>query len=153
MAGRRASVNGQTLRGDAVTLERAGLALPLLSPAQFDALPADELVQRRSAELAAGQVLMQMRLAAQASDWTAVDHLLAGAQTQFAGNEWVATILSAMAEVAQSRSRERMMKEARYSSAKLNSRLASTNELHLSVSAEDGPAYLRRKPLQGKSDL
>jgi hypothetical protein len=58
-----------------------------------------------------------------------------------------------MAEVAQSRSRERMMKEARYSSAKLNSRLASTDELHLSVSAEDVPAYLRRKPLQGKKDL
>lgn len=149
----RVSVLGKTLQGEPVALERTGLALPVMSPAAFNALPEDELVQRRSHEIAAGRALAVMRSAAQAGNWTEVDSLLASAQAEFAGNDWVASILAAMAEVAQSRSRERMMKEARYSSAKLSARLASKDEIAFSVSSEDVPAYLRRKPLQGKGDL
>jgi len=149
----RVSVSGQSLQGEAVALEKAGLALPVLSPSAFDALTDDELVQRRSAELAAGQFLTHMRSAAHAHDWAAVDSMLADARKRFAGNEWVAGILEAMTALAQSRSRERMMKESMYSSAKLSSRLAAKDEIVSCVTAAHEPAYLRRKREQGKGDL
>lgn len=148
----RVSVTGQSLQGEPVTLERAGLALPVLSPAAFDALVEDELVQRRIQELAAGQALNRMRSAAQREDWAAVDRLLAEAEAEFAGNEWVAGMLQAMGIVAQSRSQARMMKEAKYSASKLSSRLAAKDEIQFSRTAEVVPAYLRRKDLQGKAD-
>ena len=110
-------------------------------------------VRRRIDELAAGQVLMQMRAAALAGDWAAVDKLLADAQARFAGNPWLAGILEAMVEVAASRSRERMMKEAKYSSSRLNARLTEKDEAQFSLSDDAAPAYLRRKRLQGKGDV
>lgn len=153
MAVLEVSVCGNTLEGEPVVLERARLALPVLSQAAFDALPEDELVGRRAAEVAAGRMLIRMRAAAEAGDWAVVEEMLADAHRQFAGNEWVAGILAAMAQVVKSRSRERLMKEARYSSAKLQSRLASKDEMAFSMSMADEPAYLRRKSLQGKKDL
>ena len=149
----RVSVTGQSLQGEPVALEKAGLALQVLSPSAFDALVEDELVLRRSAELAAGQFLVQMRSAAKAHDWAAVDGTLVDARARFAGNEWVAGILEAMTDLAQSRSRERMMKEAMYTSSKLSSRLAAKDEVSSSASSAEVPAYLRRKRQQGKADL
>ena len=70
--------------------------------------------------------------------------------------ERVAAVLAATKHIAESRSRERMMKEAMYSSGKLRSRLSARNEaVSFSVAEEsiDVPAYLRRKPAQGKGDL
>ena len=149
----RVAVTGQSLQGEPVALERAGLALTVMSPAACDALAEDGLVRRRSDELAAGQVLMQMRAAAMAGDWSAVDKLLADAQARFVGNPWLVGILEAMVEVAASRSRERMTKEAMYSSSRLNMRLAEKNEARFCTSDEAAPAYLRRKKLQGKREV
>ena len=150
----RVSVTGQSLQGEPVALERVGLALPVLSPASFDALLRDELVARRAQEVAAAEVLNQMRTAAQAMDWVLVDRLLAEAEAAFAGNEWVAGMLEAMGGVARSRSQKRMMKEALYSSSRLSARLASKDEGQFSLdAAQPVPAYLRRKKLQGKGDL
>ena len=149
----RVSVTAQDLHGEPVVLERTGLALSVVTPAAFAALVDDELVRRRCDELAAGQVLTQMRSAAEAGDWARVDQLLSDAQKAFASHEWLAGILGAMATLAQSRSHERVMKEAMYSSAKLSSRLAARDELSHSLSEADGPAYLRRKRQQGKADV
>lgn len=52
-----------------------------------------------------------MRAAAHHGDWTAVDGLLEEASRQFADNDRVAAVLTAMKDIAESRSRERMMKE------------------------------------------
>lgn len=152
----RVAIEGRSLEGEAVVLERAGLALPVMSAAAFDGLTDDELVARRLAELAAADALSRMRALADQEDWAAVDRLLEKAVMQFAGNEWVAAVLAAMKEIAQSRSRERMMKEAMYSSAKLRSRLSAKDEaVSFSATAEafDIPAYLRRKPSQGKGGV
>lgn len=150
----RVSVIGQSLEGEPVQLERAGLSLPVLPPAAFDALPDDDLVNRRLIELAAADSLMAMRQSASAEDWARVDQQLELASRQFAGNEWVAAVLDAMRSIATSRERDRMMKEMMYSSGKLRSRLAAKDEsLAFSVAeGMDGPAYLRRKPAQGKGD-
>ena len=152
----RVSVEGRSLAGEAVALERAGLALPVMSASAFDKLTDDELVSRRLVELAAADALSRMRTAADHGDWAAVDGQLEEARRQFAGNEWVAAVLSAMKEIAESRSRERMMKESMYSASKLRSRLSAKDEdVRFSVVREsfEQPLYLRRKPLQGKDAL
>lgn len=149
----RVAVAGQSLEGDPVALERAGMALPVLQQAAFDALPEDELVARRLVELAAAVALTLMRTAAGRGDWAMVDRLLDEAARRFADNEWVAAVLAAMKEIADSRSRERMMKESMYSSGKLRSRLSPKDEgsgFMAELEASQQPAYLRRKPAQGK---
>lgn len=128
----------------------------MLTPGARDALTDDELVTRRLVELAAAEALTRIRAAAGRHDWAAVDRQLEEASRQFAGNEWVAAMLQAMNGIAEGRSRERMMKEAMYSSGKLRSRLVAQDEGMQFCAAEDAlsvPAYLRRKPSQGKGDV
>lgn len=60
----RISVQGLSLDGEAVQREFAALALPVLNQAAFDMLADDELVTRRSVELAAASALTQMHAAA-----------------------------------------------------------------------------------------
>ena len=75
----RVAVVGQSLEGDAVSLERVGLSLPVMVSTAFDNLAEDELVTRRLVELAAAEALMGMRHAAAANDWARVDALLEAA--------------------------------------------------------------------------
>jgi len=150
----RVSVAGASLEGDPVHLERCGLSLPVMSSAAYDNLADDELVTRRLVELAAAEALMAMRSAAAAGDWALVDKQLEEASRRFAGNGWVAAMLEAMRSIAASRERERAMKEMMYSSSKLRSRLAAKDE-NVSLCASEAmstPAYLRRKPSQGKGN-
>lgn len=152
----RVTVLGQSLEGEPVQLERSSLALPVIGPSAWEALTDDELVTRRLVELAAAEALTRMRAAAARNDWAAVDRLLEDASRQFAGNEWVAAMLQAMKGIAEGRSRERIMKEAMYSSGKLRSRLVAQDEdVQFCAAAESVslPAYLRRKPSQGKGDM
>ncbi len=147
------SIEGRSLEGERVQLERAGLALPVMSQAGFDGLSDDELVTRRLVELAAADALTRMRAAADADDWTTVDRLLEEASRRFAGNEWVGALLEAMKAIADGRSRARMMKELIYSSTNLRSRLVAKDEgVQFSAAMEsvDRPSYLRRKSTQGK---
>lgn len=96
-----------------------------------------------------------MRSAAAAGEWARVDALLEAASRQFAGNGWVAAMLEAMRTIAAGRERQRAMKEMMYSSSKLRSRLAAKDESMAFCAAESAsvPAYLRRKPAQGKGDV
>ena len=152
----RVSVEGLSLAGEPVQLERTGLALQVLSPSAHDALADDDLVTRRLVELSAAEALTLMRAAAGRGNWDVVDRMLHDASVQFAGNAWVAAMLAAMQSIASSRERERMMKESMYSSSKLRSRLVAKDEMANRLAAHeqvDTPAYLRRKTSQGKADL
>ena len=152
----KVSVEGQSLQGEPVQLERTGLALPVLSPEAFSGLPTDELVTRRLVELSAAEAMQRMRRAAAEHDWEAVDRMLEAAGREFAGNEWVSAMTEAMKGIALSRSRERMMKESGYSSGKLRNRLVAPDEMaNFSAAMErhEVPAYLRRKASQGKGDV
>lgn len=152
----RVSVEGRSLEGEEVQLERSGLALPVLSPTACAALTDEELVARRLVELAAAEALNRMRAAVAGHDWATVDRMLEEASRQFAGSEWVAAMLEAMKRIAESRSRERLMKESTYSSARLSSRLVSKDEgesFSAAMESIEVPAYLRRKVEQGKGDV
>jgi len=148
----RVSIEGLSLEGEVVQLERAGLSLPVLAPGVHATLAEDELVARRLAELSAADALEAMRAAAAAGDWPRVDALIEDASRRFAGNEWVAAMLAAMRAIAASRERERAMKETLYASGKLRARLAARDEAVRFSAVEEWevPAFLRRKPAQGK---
>ena len=64
-------------------------------------------------------------------------------------------MLEAMRSIAAGRERERAMKEMMYSSDKLRSRLAAKDEsLRFCLADTDSvPAYLHRKPAQGKGEV
>ncbi len=146
------SVRGEDIAGQAVQFERASLALQVLAPSAYDALVDDELVVRRAAEVRAAGLMANMRAAALAGDWAAVDALLADAHAQLSGYPWLASVLASMRDVAATRVRASVAKEAMYSQSQLTRRLASKDE-HLSILADESlPAYLRRKPRQGKDE-
>jgi Ca-activated chloride channel family protein len=147
------AVRGHSLQGEPVQLERAALALPVLPARDWEALPQDALVLRRVVELQAAQALAAMRTAAMQGDWPAVDAMLDRAQVDLAGHDWVDGVLQGMREIASSRQRDRMMKEALYSRAHFARRLASKDEGAAPVVGEDVPAFLRRKRMQGKGEL
>ena len=81
-----------------------------------------------------------------------MEKLLEEASRRFAGNEWMAAMLQAMRSLAANREYERAMKEMMYSSSKLRSRLAAKDEglKFCAPEAMSAPAYLWRKPAQGK---
>lgn len=145
----RVKARASTLDGAPIAIRSVRLSLPVMSRAAWSKLQEDPLVVRRCVELEAGEVLSRVRRLASDGDWAEVDRLVARAQVSFEGNAWVAAILKSMTEIASDRSRERTMKEAMYSSAKLRSRLAGKRELEGADSGEEA-AYLRRKPTQGR---
>lgn len=150
------SVTGQTLEGQSMQLDMAGLSVPVLPKAGFEALAEDELVARRLVELAAAEALMTMRIAAAEGNWAQVELQLEQASRRFAGNEWVTAVLEAMRSVAESRDRDRSMKAMYFSSSRFRSRLSDKAEgTDYSAAAESSsvPSYLRRKPSQGKGDV
>ena len=129
------------------------LSLPAVNPAAYSALAEDLLVQRRMAEVDAANLLRGTREAAKRGDWTEVDRILKQAETDFAGNEYVAGVLASIRGVAESRQRDRFMKDALYASAGFNKRLAQANE-SLDFAAElDAPSFLRRKRAPGKEEF
>lgn len=153
LAALRVAVTGRSTDGEAVALERTGLALPVLSAAAFDALPEDELVARRVIELEAADALVRVRRAARDGDWDEADRLIGQSLARFEGHAWVSSILDAMRGLAHGRDRARMMKESMYSSMSLRSRLAAKDEdaaFSMREELSSRPSYLRRKPVQGK---
>lgn len=148
----RVAVRASTLQGVEVAMERTALSLPVLAPAAWDALPDDEDVRRRFTELDAADTLAAMRAAAGDGDWGRVDQLLGAARERFAGHAWLAAMLQAMTALAAERDVARSLKELAYSSDKLRNRLVRyTESAAFSVADElEVPAYLRRKPVQGK---
>ena len=150
----RVAVTGHDLHGRAVRLERTALSLPVLAPAAHEALAEDPLVLRRTTELAAADLLEQMRGMAAAGDWPQVGSMLDAARQRFGPHEWLAAVLEQMQTIAREQQRERALKELLYSAGTLRTRLAARDEQRWSATAEaiDVPAYLQRRSSQGKAD-
>ena len=146
----RVGVNARRADGAPVTLGPVALELPVLSAEAWRAHPEDELVMRRSVEVAAAQVLDHVRRVADEGDWEQVARLVEKAAEQYQAHDWVRGILSAMQRVAASRSRDATKKEALYSSTKLSARLAAKRESASDTPMDEMPSFLRRKPQQGK---
>lgn len=130
----------------------AGLPpLPVVDTAQRRALPADVLVTRRMLELAAGEMLQELRTAIAGDNWERARRLLDDAATRFHGHEWATAVLATMRRLVAGREKSRAMKEASFSSQSMHRRLASRDEAMYSEASERSiPTFLRRKPEQGK---
>ena len=149
----QAGVTGSTLEGQPIAYPDATLTLTAVSPAAWDAVLPDSLVAARLAELAAAELLVQARRAADAGDWEAIDRMLAEARQRFAGFPWVIEILESVEEIARERDMARFSKESLYSSRKMHSRLSSKDELGATADEGAKASYLRRKKAQGKAQF
>ena len=126
--------------------------LPVVGIAEWQAMPVDELVARRLLELDAGDALEAVRAAVEADNWGQAQKLVDDAATRFAKNDWAAAIIATMRRLIGERDKRLALKEAAFSSRSMNSRLSLRDE-PLSSSEDEAPsvpAFLRRKPEQGK---
>jgi len=65
----------------------------------------------------------------------------------------VQEVLNSMAELARQKDQAHFAKEARYSSRRMNTRLAAKEEMASIASDGDAQAFLRRKSAQGKTQF
>ena len=157
-------VAGRVMLPITISLEAAGrdsapvflmAALPplaVVSAAELAAMPADEAVARRAAELDAAAALDDVRAAIAVVNWERARRLLEDAQARFAAHEWASAILATMRKLVADRDAQRSMKEARYSSSRMASRLVVAGESDRAMAQEtELPLYLQRKGAQGKS--
>lgn len=128
-------------------------ALPVVSEAVWSAMPADELVARRLAEVNAAALQRQAREAVQRGDWRRVQRLLAEVTSLAAEQPWIQGTVEQLERMLRQRDHVRMSKELAYSSMKMAHRVAEIGEERdFSLLAESAkPAHLRRKSLQGRS--
>jgi Ca-activated chloride channel family protein len=126
-------------------------ALPEVQPAEYDAMQAHELVQRRIHEMEAARLQLQIRQAALQGDWIQVEQLLARLEALGRHEPWVAASIAFTRQLMRERDELRMSKEMLYKSRKMQQRLSSTDESLFSAAAEyETPAFLRRKTTEGR---
>ena len=146
------SAGFQDIEGRSHEVKAESLELPSLSSPAWNAVAEDELVARRVAELEAARIQDEAYEAARCDDWEEVRRLLAEARENAKGNEWLGEVADKLQELAAVKDNVMFRKESRYSSAKMNFRLASVNELEEGLAGVPRRAYLRRKSEQGKKE-
>ena len=149
----QAGVTASTPEGEPIAFRDAVLTMKAMTAAAWEALLPDALAAERLAELQAGQLLEQARAAGAAGDWAAIAQLLEEARRRFANYPWVVEVMEGMDEIAKMQDRERFMKEALYSSKKMNSRLSAKSESSALAMDALAPSFLRRKKAQGKAQF
>src|SRR5262249_18044361 len=147
-----ASLAFADLDGRAAHSEPAHLRLPVVSAGAFAAMPVNELVSSRIAELNAAELQEQARSAAQRGDWSDVQRLLQELRAQAVGSPWLSASVDELAAYAQRQERERFSKEALYKAGAMRNRLAALDEQQAwSADLEVAKAsFLRRKLEQGR---
>lgn len=126
-------------------------ALPEVQPAEYEAMQAHELVQRRVHEMTAAQLQLQIRQAALGGDWMQVEQLLTHLETLGRHEPWVAASIAFTRQLMRERDQQRMSKEMLYKSRKMSQRLSSTDEVCFREADEvEVPAFLRRKMAEGR---
>lgn len=144
----RVSVGYQDLGGRQYELTSPPLALPVLGDDAWRALPADELVARRAAELAAADLQRRAREAVRDGDWPLVDLLLRDARRLAAASPWAGDVVAELEALAAQRDSIRFMKEAAFATHRMNTRLASKVE---EAADYEAPAWMKRKRRQGRA--
>lgn len=125
--------------------------LPVLSAAEYDAMPAEDLVVRRFDELAVAAILTQAREAVLQRDWKAVAALLEDVQQRAKANVWLQSVVRELEKMLQQRDAGRMEKEMHYQANFMAARAAFRSE---SAGPDDMgvPTFLRRRPVRGRKD-
>ena len=148
----RVQVAGCAPDGSAVRLPRVSLMLPVMSGAVLAGLADDERVAGRLAELAAAEAMLRVREAVGAGRWDDARKMVQEAESQFPDHAWVVSMLEQARTLIEGREQQVALKELRYSSARMHTRLAGLQEDPGSLDQDiDIPAFLKRKLRQGKS--
>jgi Ca-activated chloride channel homolog len=118
----------------------------------FAAIPVNELVSSRKAELNAADLQEQARSAAQRGDWNRVQRLLQELRVQAIGSPWLSASIAELEAYAHRQERELFSKEALYKAGAMRHRLAAFDErLVWSADLEaEKASFLRRKLEQGR---
>ena len=146
-------LSGQDINEREIRARSPILSLPVLNSVAYSAIAEDELVRRRLDELLASEYLNRARRAVKNGDWTEADFILNEARRTFRSSPWAQDVLRAMEKLATKRDDIMFMKEARFSSSKMSSRLSSKNEDSSLDKDEAEAAFLRRKSAQGKAQF
>jgi Ca-activated chloride channel family protein len=126
------------------------LMLPVMEAASLAALPADEMVVRRFAEMEVSLLQAEARLASRRGDWEAVERILTRMRAMAGDNAWVIGMLEQIADHARRRDAESFSKESAYAGDAMSSRLSGLNESY-DMSAEARVArHLEKKLRHGR---
>jgi hypothetical protein len=124
--------------------------LPVIEAAALAAMPADEMVARRFAEIEVSLLQEQARLASRRGDWETVERILTQMRAMAGDNAWVIGMLEQIAELARQRDTASFSKEAAYARESMSSRLSALNESY-DMSAEARVArHLEKKLRHGR---
>jgi Ca-activated chloride channel family protein len=148
-----ATVTAVDLESQPLAPQSGWLSLASLPATAHGVLVEDELVAARRSELRAADLQERAQAAARNRDWRLVDKLLAEALHEAENNPWLKGVVESLQRYAAMRQEEAMSKEAMYSSQRMRSRIAASNENVRSYAASDEAdqaMYLRRKMEQGK---
>jgi len=146
------SVNAIDLQGAPLSATAPMLQLPTVERAAFDALPAEELTERRVQEVEFAAQSLRLRELARRHDQAGVRSLMTALDARFGGNAWLKEKLSTLRDLA-ARDLRMMEKEVSFSHMRYNTRLSAKDEVafcHDETNLFEMPAFLRKKASEGR---
>ena len=126
------------------------LMLPVMEAASLAALPADEMVVRRFAEMEVSLLQAEARLASRRGDWEAVERILTRMRAMAGDNAWVIGMLEQIADHARRRDAARFSKESAYAGESMSMRLSGLNESYDMTAEERVASHLAKKLRHGR---
>jgi Ca-activated chloride channel family protein len=127
------------------------LSLPALEQTACDALPTDEVMERRLQEVDFAKSSLELSRLVNAGDVKAARALVKDLEKRFGQHPWLQAKLTRLRELVD-RDPEMMSKEVRYNTRKMSKRLVANSEIAFSADETNSamPAFLRKKSEEGK---
>jgi Ca-activated chloride channel homolog len=127
--------------------------LKVVSLADYQLAPENELVARRFNEVESADIQREARLFVRDRNWSAVERLMVKLEERSRENPWLAETVGYLRKLLERRDHEAMEKELMYSSDKLKNRAADLNDsIMFCMDAEAvKPAFMRKKVSQGRN--
>ena len=145
------TLQAETMGGILISADSPVLSLKVVTEANWQALPQNDMVAQRLLEVQFGEAGAQVRSLLLAGDMEASKTLLSTMEANAEQHPWLKDKIARLKTLVQ-RDVAMASKELRYSSAKMSSRLASQGDIRFSVDETNStnvPAYLRRKGSEG----
>lgn len=146
-----ATVQGKALDGQVIAAHAAMLSLQGLDQPAYDALPADEAMERRLQEVDFAKSSLELSCLVNAGNVNAARALVKDLEKRFGQHPWLRAKLTRLRELADL-DPEMMSKEVRYNTRKMSKRLVANTEVAFSADEtnSDMPAFLRKKSEEGR---
>ena len=154
--------NGSVLRCTILAKDKDGIEhefavslpqLKVVSLADYQLAPENELVSRRFNEVESADIQREARIHVRDRNWSAVERLMVKLEERAQENPWLAETVGYLRKLLERRDHEAMEKELMYSSDKLKNRAADLNDsIMFCMDAEAvKPAFMRKKVSQGRN--